>query len=203
MYKLPKLEYPFNAYEPYIDAKTMEIHHDKHHAAYVNNLNLAVEKFPKYSNLEIDELMKKLSKLPAGIKKAVRNHGGGHANHTLFWKILVPAKLSKSRASVIEAIEKKFSSLEKFKEVFSNTALSQFGSGWAWLVVEKNKQLKILSTANQDTPVSKSLTPIMNLDVWEHAYYLKYQNRRAEYIAAWWNLVNWQEVDKRYRKAIV
>lgn len=197
-YQLPALPYEYNALEPYIDEQTMRIHHDKHHATYVNNLNAAIEGYPELASKPIEELLKDLNSIPEGIRTAVRNNGGGHANHTLFWQIMAPNAGGQPTGDIADAINSTFGSFDKFKDEFSKAAAGRFGSGWAWLVVDPSGQLKITSTANQDTPLSEGLTPVLNLDVWEHAYYLKYQNRRPEYIAAFWNVVNWDEVNKRY-----
>ncbi|MFA3783077.1 superoxide dismutase [Melioribacteraceae bacterium 4301-Me] len=195
-FELPKLPYPFDALEPHIDARTMEIHHDKHHAGYVNNLNKAVEG-TEMEKLSLDELIKNASKYPV----AVRNNGGGHYNHSMFWEIMGPNKGGSPTGALADAINGTFGSFEKFKELFSAAAASRFGSGWAWLVFNNGK-LEIGSTPNQDNPLMDLSElkgyPIMGLDVWEHAYYLKYQNRRPEYISAWWNVVNWDEVAKRF-----
>ncbi len=188
-YQLPKLEYSYNALEPYIDARTMEIHHSKHHQAYIDNLNTVLEKYPQLAEERLEELMLKLDKLEMDEKDrvALRNHGGGHLNHTLFWQIMGPKKQLDEK--LVLEIKKTFASLEEFKNQFSQAALTRFGSGWAWLVRDKAGELKIYSTANQDSPLLTGDTPIIGLDVWEHAYYLHYQNRRAEYIKAWWNVL--------------
>jgi Fe-Mn family superoxide dismutase len=195
-FKLPPLPYAFDALEPHIDAKTMEIHHDRHHKAYVDNLNKAVAGHADLGAMSIDDLMINLDKVPADIRTAVQNNGGGHANHTLFWTLMSPTPM-KPAGKTLEAITATFGSFDKFKEEFNKAATTRFGSGWAWLVKDKDGKLTIESTANQDTPLSKGKTPILGLDVWEHAYYLKYQNKRADYIAAWWNVVNWDTVAKR------
>jgi Fe-Mn family superoxide dismutase len=188
-FKLPDLPYPFAALEPHIDAKTMEIHHDKHHATYVAKLNAALEKHPALSEKTVEELLKTLDTVPPEIRTAVRNHGGGHLNHSLFWKLMAPG------AGVLAtALEKAFGGLAGFQEQFSTAAANLFGSGWAWLVADPSKKLSIITTPNQDSPVSQGLTPVLGLDVWEHAYYLKHQNRRPDYIAAFWNVVNWKQV---------
>jgi Fe-Mn family superoxide dismutase len=198
-YTLPKLPYAYDALEPHIDAKTMEIHHTKHHQAYINNVNAALEKHPNVET-EIDDLMRNLSKVPEDIRTAVRNNGGGHSNHTFFWTILKPGGGGKPSGDLAQAIDKKFGSFDKFVEEFNNAAATRFGSGWAWLTVDGG-DLKVESTANQDTPLSEGRTPILGLDVWEHAYYLKYQNKRPDYVKAFWNVVNWDEVANRYAKA--
>jgi Fe-Mn family superoxide dismutase len=199
-YELPKLPYAYNALEPHIDARTMEIHHTKHHQAYINNVNKALEGHADLAAKPIDELMKGLSKVPEDIRTAVRNNGGGHSNHTLFWTVLAPNAGGKPTGELASAIDSTFGSFDKFKELFNDAAAKRFGSGWAWLSVDKGK-LTVESTANQDTPFSEGRTPILGLDVWEHAYYLHYQNKRPDYIAAFWNVVNWPEVAKRFAAA--
>jgi Fe-Mn family superoxide dismutase len=202
-YKLPKLTYDYKALEPFIDAKTMEIHHNKHHAGYVNKLNAALADYPKYGKKRVEKLVRDLNKLPASIRTSVRNNGGGHANHSLFWKIMAPVSLGGGKmpdGKLMEAIEKQYTSFNNLKEKMTNAALGRFGSGWAWLTVDKNK-LKIESTANQDSPLTAGRVPILGIDVWEHAYYLKYQNKRADYVNAFWNIVNWKQVEKNFSKA--
>ena len=199
-FELPALPYANNALEPHFDALTMEIHHDRHHNAYVTNLNNAI-KGTEMEGKSLEELMAGISKLPV----AVRNNGGGHYNHSLFWTILSPNGGGAPSGDLAAAIDKKFGSFDKFKEEFSQAAATRFGSGWAWLCVDSNKELCVCSTANQDNPlmdvVEKKGTPVLGLDVWEHAYYLKFQNKRPDYIAAFWNLINWKEVEKRYAAA--
>jgi Fe-Mn family superoxide dismutase len=197
-YELPKLDYPFDALEPYIDARTMEIHHDKHHGGYVKKTNAALESHPDLASKSIDELLSDLSAVPEDIRTAIRNNGGGHSNHSLFWKVMAPGAGGEPQGALAEAISAKFDGFDAFKTEFSSAAGSRFGSGWAWLVKDASGGLKVVSTANQDSPLSDGLQPILGLDVWEHAYYLKYQNRRPEYIEAWWNVVNWDEVAKRF-----
>lgn len=199
-FELPPLKYDYNALEPYIDERTMMIHHDKHHRAYVDNLNKALEKYPKYYNFTLEELIKSLDSLPKEIQEPVKNNAGGDYNHTFFWEIMTPEKDMKPNGELLKAIEKEFSSLDNFKKEFGNAALNRFGSGWAWLVKDSNGNLKIISTANQDTPIALDLKPILALDVWEHAYYLKYQNRRGEYIENWWNVVNWNKAEELYKE---
>jgi len=196
-HELPALPYPFDALEPHIDAQTMEIHHDRHHATYVNNLNAALEKHPELFDKSLDELLSNLDSVPEDIRTAVRNNGGGHANHTLFWEILSKNGGGAPSGELADAINSAFGSFEKFKEEFTKAATTRFGSGWAWLVVDNGK-LSVTSTPNQDSPIMEGKTPILGLDVWEHAYYLKYQNKRPDYINAFWNVVNWDEVAKRY-----
>ena len=200
-YTLPPLPYDHGALEPHIDAKTMEIHHGKHHAAYVNNLNAALKDHPDHQGKTIEALIADLNALPEGIRTAVRNNGGGHANHSLFWQIMKPAGGGEPTGAVAQAIKAELGGFNAFKEAFAKAAATRFGSGWAWLIVGKDGKLAVTSTPNQDNPLMDGLTPILGLDVWEHAYYLKYQNRRPDYIAAWWNTVNWDEVNRRYEAA--
>lgn len=200
-YSLPALSYAFNALEPHIDARTMEIHHGKHHQAYINNVNKALEGHDALAALPIDDLMRKLSEVPEAIRTAVRNNGGGHANHTLFWTVIGPGCGGAPSGDLASAIASTFGSFDTFKEKFAAAAATRFGSGWAWLSVDKSGALVVESSANQDTPLSEGRTPILGLDVWEHAYYLNYQNRRPDYIAAFWNVVNWAEVARRYAAA--
>jgi Fe-Mn family superoxide dismutase len=196
-YALPPLPYSFDALEPYIDAKTMEIHHDKHHNAYVTNLNKALEGNADLQNLSIDALVAQLNKVPENIRTAVRNNGGGHLNHSMFWKLMRKGGGGEPTGDVANAIKSAFGSFADFKTKFNAAATTRFGSGWAWLLVRDGK-LAIESTANQDNPVSDGGKPFFGLDVWEHAYYLKYQNRRPEYIEAWWNVINWEQVAENY-----
>lgn len=195
-YTLPALPYAFAALEPHIDARTMEIHHGKHHQAYITNVNNAIAGTP-FENKTVDELIAKLSEVPENIRTVVRNNGGGHANHTLFWTIMAPGAGGAPSGDLAAAINSTFGTFDAFKEAFAKAGVGRFGSGWAWLVHDKGK-LTIESTPNQDSPVMEGKTPILGLDVWEHAYYLNYQNRRPDYIAAWWNVVNWAEVAKRF-----
>ncbi|MFA5235989.1 MAG: superoxide dismutase [Bacilli bacterium] len=194
---LPTLPYAYNALEPYIDERTMNIHHSKHHQAYVNNLNAALEKHPELFGHSLEKLMANLDVVPEDIKMAVRNNGGGVYNHNLFWLVMGPNSPKKPLPALAKAIEADFGSFEAFKEVFSNAAKTRFGSGWAWLVVTKEGKLKVTSTPNQDIPFNEG-RPILLLDVWEHAYYLNYQNRRPDYVNAFWNLINWEYVEKLY-----
>jgi Fe-Mn family superoxide dismutase len=203
-HELPALPYAFDALEPHIDARTMEIHHGKHHAAYVNNLNAALEKHPELQSKSLDELIGDLAKVPEDIRAAVRNNGGGHWNHSLFWQLLSP-KGGKPAGSVVKAIESTFGGFDAFKEQFGKAAVGRFGSGWAWLTIKDGK-LCICSSPNQDNPHMKGISEcpgkiVLGLDVWEHAYYLKYQNRRADYASAWWNVVNWDKVEELYVRA--
>ena len=196
IHKLPELGYSFDALEPHIDAKTMEIHHSKHHKAYVDKLNIALEKYPKLTNKTADELISDLDSLPEDIRNAVRNNGGGHVNHTFFWKILKKGVAPSGK--IVEAIEDKFGNIDAFKEKLIAVAGSQFGSGWAWLVIDSNGELEIVTTANQDSPLSQGKKPVLGVDVWEHAYYLKYQNRRQDYVDAFFNVINWKQVNKNF-----
>jgi Fe-Mn family superoxide dismutase len=200
-YELPPLPYPYSALEPYIDTKTMEIHHAKHHAAYVNKLNEALSKHPELETKSLEDMLKGLNSVPEDIRTAVRNHGGGHYNHSFFWQIMAPQAGGSPKGELIEAIHNAFGSLEKFKEQFNTAALNRFGSGWAWLVVKEGK-LTVYSTPNQDNPLMEGDFPLLGIDVWEHAYYLKYQNRRQEYIENWWNIVNWPKAEEIFRQAI-
>ena len=197
-FELAPLPYPSNALEPHIDQQTMEIHHDKHHAAYVNNLNKALEGHPELQSKSLEELLTGLAGLPEGIRTAVRNNGGGHANHSMFWLLMSPNGGGAPKGNVATAINTAFGSFDAFKEKFAAAAAGRFGSGWAWLVKNADGTVEITSTPNQDTPVMQGKNPILGLDVWEHAYYLKYQNRRPDYVSAWWNVVNWDEVERRY-----
>ncbi|MDQ0089215.1 Fe-Mn family superoxide dismutase [Paenibacillus anaericanus] len=200
-HQLPALPYPANALEPFIDEQTMNIHHDRHHNTYVTNLNTALESAPELQNKSVEELLSHLDEVPESIRTAVRNNGGGHANHSLFWTIIGPGAGGAPSGPIASAIDRELGGFDKFKEDFAKAATTRFGSGWAWLVVGKDGKLAITSTPNQDSPLSEGLTPILGLDVWEHAYYLKYQNKRPDYIAAFWNVVNWDEVNKRYEAA--
>ncbi|CAH2762900.1 superoxide dismutase [Erysipelothrix amsterdamensis] len=197
-YKLPELSYDFNALEPQIDAKTMEIHYTKHHQTYITNLNTAIEKHPELEQESLTNLIENLKNVPEDIRTAVQNNGGGHLNHTMFWEFLSPNKGQQPGEALMTAINHDFGSFDAFKEAFSNAAKTRFGSGWAWLVMDSNKSLKVVSTANQDNPLSDGLTPILGLDVWEHAYYLNYQNRRPDYINSFFEIINWAKVDQLY-----
>ncbi len=200
-FELPALPYATNALEPHIDARTMEIHHGKHHNAYVTNLNKALEGHPELQSKSIEELLSSLNSIPEAIRTAVQNNGGGHFNHTMFWQIMGPGKGGEPTGELAAAINSAFGSFAAFKEKFAAAGVGRFGSGWAWLIADKGGALSITSTANQDNPISQGKTAILGLDVWEHAYYLNYQNRRPDYIAAWWSVVNWDEVAKRYAAA--
>jgi superoxide dismutase, Fe-Mn family len=196
-FTLPALPYDFAALEPHIDAKTMEIHHGKHHQAYVNNLNAAIEKAPELATKSLDDLMRNAAKLPEAVRTPIRNNGGGHWNHSMFWQIMSANAGGEPAGNLGSAIKSAFGDFAKFRELFSAAAVGRFGSGWAWLINNGGK-LAITSTPNQDNPLMEGQKAIMGLDVWEHAYYLKYQNRRPDYIQAWWNVVNWKEVEKRF-----
>lgn len=192
---LPDLSYAYNALEPFIDEQTMTLHYNKHHQTYVEKLNAALEKHSELMDKPIEELLTNLQAVPEDIRTAVQNHGGGHYNHSLFWSFMAPGKTPGEKTT--QMLTQSFGSIEKFKEVFSNEAGSRFGSGWVWLVKDKEGKLSIMTTANQDSPISLGYSVVLGLDVWEHAYYLKYQNRRPDYVTAWWNVVNWDEVEKR------
>jgi Fe-Mn family superoxide dismutase len=196
-FELPKLPYAVDALEPYIDAQTMTIHHDKHHAAYITNLNGALEKHPELASKTLEGLLGDLNAVPDDVRTVVRNHGGGTWNHSMFWEIMAPKAGGAPTGELAQAIETAFASFDQFKVELEKAANGQFGSGWAWLV-KKGSGLAVVSTPNQDNPISEGMTPILGIDVWEHAYYLKYQNRRAEYVANWWNVVNWQAVAVRF-----
>lgn len=200
-HQLPKLPYGYDALEPHIDARTMEIHYTKHHQTYINNLNAALEKHPELADKSVDALLKDLNAIPEDIRTAVRNNGGGHANHSLFWTIMGPKGGGEPTGELAEAVKSTLGSFDSFKDQFSKAAAGRFGSGWAWLSVDGKGKLTVTSTPNQDNPLSEGLTPILGLDVWEHAYYLHYQNRRPDYIAAWWNVVNWKQVALNYAAA--
>lgn len=199
-FTLPPLPYPFDALEPYIDALTMQIHHDRHHGAYVNNLNAAVAKHPSLAGKTVEELVRDLQAVPEDVRTAVRNNGGGHINHSLFWEIMKKNPGGKPLGELAKAIDRKFGSFASFQDQLTKAALGVFGSGWAWLSITPARELVIETSPNQDNPWMKGNTPVLGIDVWEHAYYLKYQNRRADYIAAWWNVVHWEFVSERYRR---
>ena len=198
-YKLPELPYAYDALEPHVDKETMNIHHTKHHNTYITNLNNALEGHADLAAKSVEELISDMDAIPADIQTAVRNNGGGHANHTFFWEILSPNGGGEPTGALADAINAKFGSFDKFKEEFAKAGATRFGSGWAWLVLN-NGELEVMSTPNQDSPLMEGKTPLLGLDVWEHAYYLNYQNRRPDYIAAFWNVVNWDEVAKRFEK---
>jgi len=200
MFELPKLEYSYADLEPYIDSRTMEIHHSKHHAAYVANLNSALETLKDIKTRSIEEILTKLDAIPEDLRAAVRNNGGGHYNHALFWTILSKKGGGRPSGSLGDAVEKEFDGFDGFKDTFTKTAMGRFGSGWAWLFVNSEGSLRVSSTPNQDNPLMDGNKPILGLDVWEHAYYLKYQNKRGDYIASWWEIINWTKVEENYSK---
>lgn len=199
-FELPELPYTYQDLEPHIDAATMEIHHTKHHQAYVTKLNEALDKYPEFKQKSLHELLTNLHTLPEDIRTAVRNNGGGHLNHSMFWELLTAEETEPSN-ELLAAIQDTFGSLDTFKEKFAEAALTRFGSGWAWLAIDSSKNLVVISTANQDNPIMEGLTPILGLDVWEHAYYLNYQNRRPDYVNSFWNIVNWTEVSANFANA--
>jgi Fe-Mn family superoxide dismutase len=198
-FELPALPYPFDALEPHIDAQTMQIHHDRHHATYVNNLNGALEKAPDWASRSIEDIVGNLSQVPEGIRTVVRNNGGGHANHSLFWEIMGPGGGGEPTGAIGEAINSTFGDYAAFKEQLTKAAVGQFGSGWGWLVKDGSGRLQIVARPNQDSPLMDGLVPVLGVDVWEHAYYLKYQNKRPDYVAAWFNTINWESVNKRFQ----
>ncbi|MCU0571126.1 MAG: superoxide dismutase [Oculatellaceae cyanobacterium Prado106] len=199
--ELPPLPYDYDALAPFIDAETMQFHHDKHHAAYISKLNEALEKHTSLQNQSTEALLKDLSQVPEDVRKTIQNNGGGHLNHSMFWQIMKPQGGGTPTGALAEAINQTFGSFESFQEQFNQAGLGQFGSGWVWLVSNPQGQLQIISTANQDSPLMQGLYPVMGNDVWEHAYYLSYRNRRADYLSNWWNVVNWPEIEKRYAAA--
>ena len=198
-HQVPPLPYDYAALEPHIDAQTMTLHHDKHHAAYVNNLNAALEKHPQLGNKSVEDLLRDLNSVPEDIRAAVRNNAGGHMNHTMFWQIMKPKGGGPPTGKIADEIKGAFGSFEDFQKQFNDAGTKRFGSGWVWLVRSKAGKLEVISTANQDNPIIDGHHAIMGNDVWEHAYYLKYQNRRPEYLAAWWNVINWDEINKRLK----
>lgn len=197
MFKLPNLPYAYDALEPHIDARTMEIHHTKHHQTYTDKLNASLEKYPDWAAKDIAEILKNLNEVPEDIRMAVRNNGGGYLNHWIFWEIMSPHGTGEPSGVLADKINENFGSFDDFKKQFTDTAINRFGSGWAWLVMD-NGELEVVSTANQDNPLSEGKEPLLGVDVWEHAYYLKYQNRRPDYLDAWWNVVNWEGVAKHF-----
>ncbi|MEK7506250.1 MAG: superoxide dismutase [Patescibacteria group bacterium] len=199
MYELPKLPYAYDAFEPFIDAKTMEIHHTKHHATYVAKLNEALANYSEFKDKPIRDLLIGLQNAPDALKTPIRNHGGGHFNHSMFWELMKPQGGGAATGELAKAVVKTFGTFEKFQEEFTKAAAGVFGSGWAWLATGENNALKIIQTANQDNPISSGLKPVLGIDVWEHAYYLKYQNKRLDYISAWWNVVNWAKAEENYK----
>jgi superoxide dismutase, Fe-Mn family len=201
-FELPPLPYPYEALEPYIDTETMHLHHDKHHQAYVTNLNNAVQgQSEQLASYSVEDLLRNISQVPDSIRTAVQNNGGGHANHSMFWQLMKPNGGGAPTGDLASAIDQAFGSFDQFKDTFNKAGLARFGSGWAWLVLNQNGQLQVVSTANQDSPLMTGMYPVMGNDVWEHAYYLKYKNVRADYLNAWWNVVNWDEVARRYQQA--
>ena len=200
-YQLPKLPYAYDALEPHIDALTMEVHHSRHHQAYVNNVNAALEKHPEWVDTPVQELVRRLSEVPEDIRTAVRNNGGGHLNHSLFWEWMKPGGAKEPVGASAEAIRAAFGSVGAFREVFAQAAATRFGSGWAWLVRSSDGTLSVMSTPNQDNPLTEGKVPLLGLDVWEHAYYLKYMNKRPDYVGAWWNVVNWDVVEAAFQGA--
>ncbi len=200
-FELPPLPYDYTALEPHIDEQTMHLHHDKHHQTYVTNLNNALQGQSQFENLPIEDLVRRINEVPENIRTAVRNNGGGHANHSMFWQIMKPNGGGEPSGALSHAITEAFGSFDQFKTAFNDAGTKRFGSGWVWLVLDSSGKLQVTSTANQDSPLMEGHFPIMGNDVWEHAYYLKYQNRRADYLAAWWNVVNWDEIAQRYERA--
>jgi Fe-Mn family superoxide dismutase len=201
-YELPPLPYDYTALEPHIDELTMHLHHDKHHQAYVSNVNTALQGQSQFENMSVDDLMRNLNSVPENIRAAVRNNGGGHANHSMFWQIMKPNGGGEPTGDLASAISSAFGSFDQLKAAFNDAGAKRFGSGWAWLVIGADGKLAVTSTANQDSPLTDGLFPVMGNDVWEHAYYLKYQNRRPDYLAAWWNVVNWDEIAKRFAQGM-
>jgi Fe-Mn family superoxide dismutase len=199
-FELPPLPYDYNALEPYIDEQTMHLHHDKHHQTYVTNLNNALQGQGQFESMPVDALIRRINEVPESIRTVVRNNGGGHSNHTMFWEIMRPGGAGEPTGDLGQAITSTFGSFDTFKTQFNDAGAKRFGSGWVWLILGQDGKLQIATTANQDSPLMEGLFPVMGNDVWEHAYYLKYQNRRPEYLAAWWNVVNWNEVAKRYEQ---
>jgi superoxide dismutase, Fe-Mn family len=198
-FEVPPLPYDYNALEPYIDTQTMQLHHDKHHAAYVNNLNNAVNN-TDFASKNVDDILRNINDVPQGVRAAVQNNAGGHSNHSMFWAIMKPNGGGEPTGALASAIQQTFSSFDQFKAAFNDAGVKRFGSGWTWLVLDQSGKLSVISTANQDSPLMNGQYPVMGNDVWEHAYYLKYQNRRPDYLAAWWNVVNWDEIARRYQQ---
>ena len=199
-FELPPLPYDYSALEPYIDTQTMQLHHDKHHQAYVTNLNNALKDQAQFASLSLEELMRRINEVPESIRTIVRNNGGGHINHTMFWQIMKPNGGGEPTGAIASAIQSAFGSFDAFKTAFNDAGVKRFGSGWAWLILDSSGKLQVTSTANQDSPFMDGNYPVMGNDVWEHAYYLKYQNRRPDYLNAWWNVVNWDEISRRYQQ---
>jgi len=199
-FQLPPLPYDYNALEPYIDTQTMQLHHDKHHQAYITNVNNALQGHDQFDSVSVDDLLRNINQVPESIRTAVRNNAGGHANHTMFWNIMKPNGGGQPTGDLANAIQQAFGSFDAFKTAFNDAGTKRFGSGWVWLALDSSGKLQVISTANQDSPLIDGLYPVMGNDVWEHAYYLKYQNRRPEYLNAWWNVVNWDEIARRYQQ---
>jgi Fe-Mn family superoxide dismutase len=200
-FEVPPLPYDYAALEPHIDAQTMQLHHDKHHAAYVANLNTALAGQSQFESMRVEDILRQINSVPENIRTAVRNNAGGHANHSMFWVIMTPGGSTQPTGDLATAIDQTFGSFDQFKAAFNDAGVKRFGSGWAWLVLGTDRKLQVISSANQDSPFMDGIYPVMGNDVWEHAYYLKYQNRRADYLNAWWNVVNWDIVGARYRQA--
>ena len=201
-FELPPLPYDYSALEPTIDAQTMQLHHDKHHAAYVTNLNNALQGVTQFEGKSVEDILRHISDVPENVRTAVRNNGGGHANHSMFWQIMKPNGGGEPTGALADAIKSTFGSFDQFKTTFNDNGAKRFGSGWTWLVIDPQGKLQALSTANQDSPLMDGMFPVMGNDVWEHAYYLKYQNRRPEYLSAWWNVVNWDEIARRFQQGM-
>ena len=199
-FELPPLPYDYSALEPHIDTQTMQLHHDKHHQAYITNLNNALQGQSQLASFSAEDLLRRINEVPESIRTTVRNNGGGHVNHTMFWQIMKPNGGGEPAGNLASAIQQAFGSFDQFKAAFNDAGLKRFGSGWTWLVLNANGQLQVVSTANQDSPLMDGLYPVMGNDVWEHAYYLKYQNRRGDYLNAWWNVVNWDEIARRFQQ---
>jgi Fe-Mn family superoxide dismutase len=201
-FELPPLPYDYSALEPTIDTQTMQLHHDKHHAAYVTNLNNALQGLTQFDGMSVEDILRRINEVPENVRMAVRNNGGGHANHSMFWQIMKPNGGGEPTGALADAIASTFGSFEQFKNLFNDNGAKRFGSGWTWLVIDQQGKLQALSTANQDSPLMDGLFPVMGNDVWEHAYYLKYQNRRPEYLSAWWNVINWDEIARRFQEGM-
>ena len=199
-YELPPLPYDYSALEPYIDTQTMQLHHDKHHQTYVTNVNNALQGHDQLAAMSVDDLLRNIKQVPESIRTAVQNNAGGHSNHSMFWNIMTPNGGGEPTGNLASAIQQAFGSFDAFKTAFNDAGTKRFGSGWAWLVLDTNRKLQVISTANQDSPLMSGMYPVMGNDVWEHAYYLKYQNRRPEYLNAWWNVVNWDAIAHRYEQ---
>ena len=201
-FELPPLPYDYSALEPAIDTQTMQLHHDKHHAAYVTNLNNALQGLTQFDGMSVEDILRRIADVPENVRMAVRNNGGGHSNHSMFWQIMKPNGGGEPTGALADAITSTFGSFDQFKTTFNDNGVKRFGSGWTWLVIDKQGKLQALSTPNQDSPVMDGMFPVMGNDVWEHAYYLKYQNRRPEYLGAWWSVVNWDEIARRFQQGM-